>query len=159
MTLAVDIDALLDAVNTVAAGVSGIRHAYDYDEWPDSPPGLFNKSQAMHLTGFPEEGDGWVVRSLGIDMDEVEILVPMYTVVLAAAQVRRSRSWVAPYPDRYRIAFADAILLNGAIAAGSAMYEGSTVVRAIPDWDGYDGFYMLRHRLRLHVKGHQTHGV
>lgn len=159
MTLDLGLDAMLQNVTNIASGVSGIRHAYNYDEWPDSPPGLFNKAQAMHLTSFPEEGDGWVVRHLGIDMDEVELVVPMYTVVLAAAQVKRSRSWVEPYIDRYRVIFAANMKLSGAITAGNADYEGGQVVRSIPDWEGYDGFYMLRHRLRIHTKGHQTHSA
>lgn len=159
MTLALNLDTILANVTTVAAGIAGIRRAYNYDEWPDSPPGLFNREQAMHLTSFPEEGDGWQVRHLAVDMDEIELVVPLYTVVIAAAQVRRSRSWVQPYLDRYRVAFAANMQLAGAIAAGVADYEGGQVVRAIPDWDGYDGCYMLRHRLRIHTKGHQAHAA
>lgn len=156
MSLTLDLDALLSEVNTIAGAITGIRHAYNYDEWPDSPPGMFNREQAMHLTGFPEEGQGWVYRMLGIDMDEHEILVPMYTVVVSAAQVKRSRSWVVPYFHRYAAAFAihDAISLGGQIDAGSAIYMGGRVVRGIPDWEGFSGFYMLRHELMLHVKGH-----
>ncbi len=154
MTLSLSLDSLLSQINSMAATITGIRHAYNYDEWPDAPPGLFNKNQAMHLTGYPEEGDGWRYRMLGIDMDEFEVSVPMYTVVVAAAQVKRSRNWTAQYLDSYAAKFAAAPTLSGSIAAGSAVYTGGRVVRGIPDWDGYAGFYILRHTLEVHVKGH-----
>ena len=153
MTLTLGLDTLLQNITTLCSGITGIRHAYNYDEWPDAPPGQYNRNQAMHLTGYPEEGDGWRYRLLGIDMDEFEIVVPLYTVVLHAAQVKRSRSWVTPYLAAYPALFAANMQLSGGIIAGSAIYRGGRVVRAIPDWDGYTGFYMLRHSLMAHVKG------
>ena len=154
MTLSLSLDTQLQAITDICRAITGIRQASNYDEWPDSPPGLFNRGQAMHLTGYPEEGDGWVYRRLGIDMNEFEVVVPLYTVVIAAAQVKRSRSWVTPFLDSYPAAFANSIQLDGAISAGSALYRGGRVVRQIPDWEGYSGFYMLRHEVELHIKGH-----
>jgi len=155
MALSLDLDAILAGITTTARAISGIRTAYDYDEWPDSPPGMFNREQALHLTGFPEEGDGWRYIVRGIDLSEYEITVPLYTVVVDAAKVKRSRGWAAPYIDRYRAAFDTraAILATGSGNTGSALYGGGQVVRAIADWPGYDGFYIFRHRLELHVKG------
>ena len=155
MALTLDMDALLEDITTVARAISGIRTAYDYDEWPDSPPGMFNKDQALHLTGFPEEGDGWRYILRGVDLSEYEFTIPLYTVVVDAAKVKRSRGWVAPYVDRYRAAFdtRSTILSTGTGNTGSVIYTGATVVRSIPDWDAYTGFYMLRHELRHHVKG------
>jgi hypothetical protein len=37
MTLALDLDTLLAGVTTTARAITGIRLAYDHDEWPDSP--------------------------------------------------------------------------------------------------------------------------
>lgn len=159
MALTLGLDTLLQNITDLASGISGIRHAYNYDEWPDSPPGLFNLNQAMHLTGYPEEGDGWAYRLLGIDMDEYEIVIPLYTVVIAAAQVKRSRAWVAQYLDSYPAKYRANMLLSGGITAGSAIYRGGRVVRSIPDWPGYDNFYILRHELELHVKGHAPHSA
>jgi len=155
MSLTLDLDALLATITTTAGAITGIRTAFDYDEWPDAPPGMFNKEQALHLTGFPEEGQGWRYTVRGIDLSEYEIEIPLYTVVIAAAQVKRSRSWSAPYIDRYRAAFdtRSSILGVGTGNTGSLLYTGGRVVRAIPDWDGYAGFYMLRHSLMAHVKG------
>lgn len=158
MPLSFNLDTYLQKITLLASGIAGIRHAYNYDEWPDQPPGLFNQNQAMHLTGYPEEGDGWQYRVNGIDMDEVIVTVPLYTVVVAAAQVKRSRKWVAQYLDSYPAAFtvAAGINVSGTITSGSALYRGGRVVRSIPDWPGFDGFYMLRHELELHVKGHRA---
>lgn len=155
MALTLDLDALLATITTTAAGISGIRTAFDYDEWPDAPPGMFNQAQALHLTGFPEEGQGWRYIPRGMDLSEYEIEIPLYTVVIAAAQVKRSRKWAAPYIDAYRAAFdtRTSILGVGTGNTGSLLYVGGRVVRQIPDWDGYTGFYMLRHSLMAHVKG------
>ena len=116
---------------------------------------MFNKNAALHLTGFPEEGDGWRYTVRGIDLSEYEFTVPMYTVVVEAAKVRRSRGWMAPYIDRYRAAFdtRTSILAHGTGNTGSVLYDGATIVRGITDWDSYSGFYMARHRLIFHVKG------
>ena len=155
MALTLDLDALLATITGTASGIDGIRMALDHDEWPDAPSGMFNKDQALHLTGFPEEGQGWRYVARGIDLSEYEIEVPCYTVVIAAAQVKRSRQWAAPYIDRYRAAFdtRTSILGVGTGNTGSLLYVGGRVVRTIPDWDGYAGFYMLRHSLMAHVKG------
>ena len=155
MALSLDLDTLLASVTTTARTITGIRTAFDYDEWPDSPPGLFNKDAALHLTGFPEEGDGWRYRILGSDLSEYEFTVPLYTVVVEAAKVKRSRGWAAPYVDRYRVKFdtRTKILDVGTGNTGSVLYDGATVVRSIADWAGYTGFYTLRHRLAFHVKG------
>ena len=155
MTLSLDLDALLATITTTARAISGIRTAFDHDEWPDAPPGMFNQNQALHLTGFPEEGQGWRYEVRGIDLSEWEFTVPLYTVVIAAAQVKRSRKWAAPYLDRYRLAFdtRTSILNVGAGNTGVVLYDGASVARSIPDWDGYNGFFMLRHRLNCHVKG------
>ena len=155
MALTLDLDALLATITTTARAISGIRSAIDYDEWPDAPSGMYNQDQALHLTGFPEEGQGWRYIVRGIDLSEYEIEIPLYTVVITAAQVKRSRKWAAPYIDRYRAAFdtRDSILGVGTGNTGSLLYAGGRVVRAIPDWDGYTGFYTLRHSLAAHIKG------
>jgi hypothetical protein len=155
MSLTLDLDALLATITATASAISGIRTAFDHDAWPDAPPGMFNQSQALHLTGFPEEGQGWRYIPRGMDLSEYEIEIPLYTVVIAAAQVKRSRKWAAPYIDRYRAAFdtRTSILGVGTGNTGSLLYTGGRVVRQIPDWDGYTGFYMLRHSLTAHVKG------
>lgn len=155
MSLTVGIDALLARITARAAAITGIRAAFDYDEWPDSPPALPREDQAYHLTGFLEEGDGWRYIPRGSDLSEYEFTVPLYTVVIDAAKVKRSRNWVEQYIDSYRTAFDSraAILDVGSGNTGSLLYLGGRVVRSIPDWPGYDGFYMLRHELRCHVKG------
>jgi len=85
------------------------------------------------LTGFPEEGDGWRYTVRGTDLSEYEITVPLYTIVIDAAKVRRSRQWAAPYIDRYRAAYDSraAILAVGSGNTGSALYTGGRIVRAI----------------------------
>jgi len=155
VSLTLDLDALLATITTTAGAITGIRSAIDYDEWPDAPSGMYNQEQALHLTGFPEEGQGWRYIVRGIDLSEYEIEVPLYTVVITAAQVKRSRKWAAPYIDRYRAAFDTraSILGVGTGNTGSLLYAGGRVVRAIPDWPGYDGCYMLRHSLQAHIKG------
>ena len=155
MALSLDLDTLLGGITSTASAITGIRAAYDYDEWPDSLPGMPNEEAAFHFTGFPEEGDGWRYTVRGTDLSEYEITVPLYTIVIDAAKVRRSRQWAAPYIDRYRAAYDSraAILAVGSGNTGSALYTGGRIVRAIPDWPGYDGFYTLRHELALHVKG------
>ena len=155
MALTLDLDALLATITATAADITGIRTAFDYDEWPDSPPGMFNREAALHLTGFPEEGSGWNYLVRGMDLSEYEIEIPLYTVVIPAAQIKRSRSWAGPYIDRYRAAFDTraSILGVGTGNTGSLLYTGGRIVRSIADWPAYDGFYMLRHTLMAHVKG------
>lgn len=155
MALLLDLDGLLATITTTARAITGIRTAFDHDQWPNSPPGMFTQNSALHLTGFPEEGNGWQYVLQGMDLSEYVIEIPLYTVVIAAAQVMRSRQWTAPYIDRYRAAFDTraSILGLGSGNTGSLIYAGGRVVRQIPDWSGYDGFYMLRHVLTAHVKG------
>lgn len=156
MSLTLDLDAILASITSTAGAITGIRAAYDYDEWPDSLPGMPSSEAAFHFTGFLEEGDGWRYMPRGTDLSEYEVSsIPLYTIVVEAAKVRRSRQWAAPYIDRYRVAFdtRTAILSVGSGNTGSALYMGGRIVRAIPDWPGYDGFYMLRHELALHAKG------
>ena len=155
MALTVGIDALLARVTARAAAITGIRQAFDYDQWPDSPPAMPREDQAYHLTGYLEEGDGWRYIPRGSDLSEYEFTVPLYTIVVDSAKVKRSRGWVEQYIDSYRSALdsRDAILDVGTGNTGSILYMGGRIVRSIPDWPGYDGFYMLRHELRCHVKG------
>lgn len=152
MTLSLDMDTLLASITSTASGITGVRKAYDYDEWPDSPPALYGNNQALHLTGFPED---WRYIARGMDLSEYEFVVPMYTLVLESAKMKRSRSWVAPFIDRYRAAFdtRTSILAVGTGNTGSMLYDGASVVHSITDWEDYDGHYMLRHRLACHVKG------
>lgn len=158
MALTLDLDTLLATITTTARAITGIRTAFDYDAWTDAPPGMYNQEAALHLTGFPEEGQGWTYIPRGMDLSEYEIEIPLYTVVITAAQVKRSRHWAAPYIDRYRAAFdtSASILGVGTGNTGSLLYTGGRIVRSIPDWPSYDGFYILRHTLMAHVKGAVT---
>ena len=157
MTLSLDIDDLLSRVTSICSGITGIRKAFDYDEWPDSPPALPVQNNAYHLTGYLEEGQGAVYTDGGSDMAEWILNIPLYTIVVDAAKVKRSRGWTSPYPERYAAAIRenDALPMSGTygITAGIALYQGFRVVRSIPDWPGYDGFYMLRHEVVIHTKG------
>lgn len=155
MTLSLDMDTLLASITTRARAISGVRTAFDYDEWPDSPPAIYSRDQALHLTSWPEEGDGWRYVPRGTDLSEYEFTVPLYTLVVPAAKIKRSRAWMGPYVDRYRAAFDTraSILTVGSGNTGSSLYMGARIVRRIPDWPGFDDFYMLRHELALHVKG------
>lgn len=155
MSLSLDLDAILADITTAARAITGIRVAFDYDEWPDALPAMPSQNAAYHLTGFPEEGDGWRYTPRGSDLSEYEFTIPLYTIVVDAARVRRSRGWAGPYIDRYRAAFdtRTRILSTGTGNTGSVLYLGGRVVRSIPDWPEYDGHYMLRHELRHHVKG------
>ena len=160
MTLSLDIDDLLERVTYRCGLITGIRKAFDYDEWPDSPPALPAQNSAYHLTGYLEDGPGAIYTDRGSDMAEWELMIPLYTIVVDAARVRRSRGWSSPYPERYAAAFRenDALPMSGTygIAAGTAIYRGFRVTRSIPEWPGYDGFYLLRHDLVLHTKGYVT---
>ena len=163
MTLELDIDDLLARVTYRCSLITGIRKAFDYDEWPDSPPAMPTENQAYHLTGYLEEGQGALYTDRGSDLSEWELFIPLYTIVVDAARVKRARGWTSPYPERYADGFRrNDALPNAAgtygITAGTAMYRGFRVVRSIPDWPGYDGFYMLRHDLVIHTKGAVTKG-
>lgn len=155
MSLSLDLDTILSGVTSTASAITGIRYAFDYDEWPDTMPFMPNQEAAIHLTGFPEEGQGWRYNQRGDSLSEYVFEVPLYTIVVDAARVKRSRSWASPYIDRYRAAFdtSSQIRATGSGNTGSVVYRGGRVVRSIPDWDEYDGFYMLRHVLEYHVKG------
>lgn len=163
MTLELDIDDLLARVTYRASLITGIRQAFDYDQWPDAPPALPRQDLAYHLTGYLEEGQGVRYTDRGSDLSEWELNVPLYTVVVDSAKAMRSRGWTSPYPERYAAAFRTNLYLpmsgTYGIDAGGAMYLGCRVVRTIPDWPGYDGFYMLRHDLMLHTKGVVAKGV
>jgi hypothetical protein len=164
MTLELDIDDLLERVTYHASLITGIREAFDYDAWPDSPPALPRQELAYHLTGYIEEGQGIrYVHARGTDLAEWEFNVPLYTVVVDSAKAMRSRGWTSPYPERYADRFRRRLHLpkdnTYGISAGSAIYMGCRVVRQIPDWPGYDGFYILRHDLMLHTKGSVQNAV
>lgn len=155
MSLLLDLDTLLKTINTTASGITGVRAAINYDAWTEKPQIFPGKGEVLHITGFPEDGQGWTYQPVGIDLSEYVVQIPLYTVVSTAAMVMRSRQWVAPLIDRYRAAFDTraSILGVGTGNTGSLLYTGGRVVRSIPDWPGYDGYYMLRHQLEAHVKG------
>ena len=160
MTLSLDIDDLLARVTYRCGLITGIRKAFDYDEWPDAPPALPVQNQAYHLTGYLEEGQGATYHDGGSDLAEWNLYIPLYTIVVEAARVKRARGWTSPYPERYATAIRenDALPMSGTygITAGTTLYNGFRVVRSIPEWPGYDGFYMLRHEIRIHTKGAVT---
>lgn len=164
MTFQLDIDDLLSRITHLASTIEGIRQAFDYDEWPESPPALPRENLAYHLTGYLEESPGLrYMHTRGTDLAEWEFTVPLYTVVVDSAKVKRSRGWTSPYPERYAEAFRNNIYLpkdgtygigpDAGGSGGGVFYQGCRVVRSIPDWEGYDEFYMLRHELVVHTKG------
>ena len=86
--------------------------------------------------------------------------MPLYTVVCSGAQIKRSARWIAPFFGRYPEKFRGNLKLSAAITAGRFnLTEGSRIVRAIPDWSGYDGYYILRHTGTIHIKGAVTNTV
>lgn len=155
MALVLNLDNILTQITTIASGITGIRQAFNYDEWPDVPPGLPNENYAYHFTALPGEVGGGVRYLLrGSDLHEYEIVVPLYTVVAPAAQIKRARLWAAPFFGRYPETYRDRLHLNSAISAGSALFEQpAVIVRDIPNYDGYEDFYILRHMLTVHTKG------
>lgn len=155
MALTLNLDAILTQINTIASGMTGIRQAYNYDEWPDAPPGNPTEGQAYHLTGFPGEVGGGVRYFFrGVGLHEYEIVVPLFTVIAPSGMFKRARSWAEPYYGRYIETFRDELHLNGTINAGSAVFQQpSIVVTQIPLFDGYDDFYTIRHLLTVHTKG------
>lgn len=160
MALTLDLDGLLADITATAAAITGIRGTFDYDEWPDALPAMPSYESAWHLTGFPEDGAGWVYRNRGSDLSEYEFEIPLYTVVIGPAQIKRSRGWATPFIDRYRLAFDTRtnILNVGTGNTGSILYTGGRVVRSIADWDEYKDYYILRHSLRCHIKGPVSRG-
>lgn len=162
MAFTLDLDTLLQNITTLAGTITGIRKAWNYDEWPDRPPGLPTAGTgAYHFTGFPGEGAGGVRYILrGGDVSEWEIGVPLYVVVADSAAQRRARSWAQPYYGRYPELFRDNLHLSGAITNGAATFdEAAVVVRSIPDYPAFDGFYILRFLLTVHTKGAHTNVV
>lgn len=159
MPLILDLPGLLGKVNTTAALVPGIRQAYGFGDWPDRPPGIPNKNNAYHLTGFPGQ-DGTSVRygAVGIDLSEYIVEVPMYCVVAGENNIGRSAVWSAQYYGGYHETFRNYMQFTGFIPAGVALFgsQPDTVVRRIPDWPGYDGFFIIRFVLVCTIKGAAT---
>lgn len=156
MAFILDPDAILAAITSTAAGITGIRAAYDYDAWPDAPPALHGDGSALHLTGVPgEDGTGWTYGLGGPDLAVWTLRVPLYTVVADSARTSRARSWALTYASRYVEAFRGALHLSGTITAGSVGFDEETrIVRSLgDDWPGYDGFYIVRHVLTVTTKG------
>jgi len=156
-----DLDALLQNITDIASGITGIRTAYNYDEWPDSPPGMPNDGNVYHLTALPGEVGGGMREIIrGSDLGEYEIDVPVYVVIAPPAMYKRARAWARPFFQRYYDAFAVQLHLSGAITAGSARIERpSIVVTKIPFFPGYDDYYTLRHIVTCHVKGARTRAL
>ena len=163
MPFTLDADAILAAITTIArAHVTGVRVAFDYDEWPDAPPAIHNASQAVHLTGFPgEDGTGFLYQYGGSDLAIWTLRVPLYTVVADSATTSRARAWALPYVARYPEAFRAHLQLDGAITSGVVSFdEEARIVRALgDDWPGYDGFYIVRHVLTVVTKGGVTNAA
>lgn len=156
-----DLDALLQKITDIGGAITGIRQAFNYDEWPDSPPGMPNLEQAYHLTSLPGEvGAGMREIERGSDLGEYEIDVPVYVVIAPPAMYKRARLWARPFFQRYYDAFAVQLHLGGTITAGSAkIQKPSVVVTKIPFFAGYDEFYTLRHIVTCHVKGARTRAL
>jgi hypothetical protein len=157
-----DADAILAAITTRTRAITGIRTAYDYDEWPDAPPAIHNASAAIALTGFPgEDGTGWTYALGGPDLAIWTLRVPLYTVVADSATTPRARAWALPYVARYPEAFRMDMHLGGTITAGACSFdEEARIIRALgDDWPGYDGFYIVRHTLTVVTKGGVTNAV
>lgn len=153
MTL--DIDAVLAAITSVAASITGIRKAFDYDERPDAPPGIHNDGHALHLTGCPgEDGTSVAYELVGPGFAQWTLEIPLYTVVADSAGTKRAAVWAAPFIARYPEAFRASIQLSGTVS--SSIVTGSRIVRSIPDWPGYSGFYIARHILVAVKKGAVT---
>lgn len=156
MTFILDPTTILANITTVGRAITGIRTAYDFDEWLEAPPAIHNAGQAIHLTGFPgEDGTGWRYDIGGMDLAIWELRVPLYTVVADSATTPRARTWALPYIARYPEAYRAHTHLDGAITSGSCSFdEDARIVRTLgPDWPGYDGFYIIRHVLTVVSKG------
>jgi len=158
---AFDLDALLQQVTTIASGITGIRQAYNYDEWPDAPPGMPNDGQVYHLTSLPGEvGSGMREIIRGSDLAEYEIDIPLYVVIAPPAMYKRARAWARPFFQRYYDAYRTEMHLNSTITAGAALItKPSIVVSKIPFFAGYDDFYTIRHILTVHAKGAATRAL
>ena len=155
MPLTLDLPTLLGNITTIAGTITGIRHAYSYDDVPQRPPGVPNAGNAYHVTMLPGT-DGTTVRydAVGLDLMQYVVEVPLYTIVASEKNIDRASTWIGPYFGRYPEMFRTKMQLNGAITSGLASFEQPAhIVRRIPDWSGYDGFYMIRWVLTCHIKG------
>ena len=162
MTLeAFDLDALLTQVTTVAATITGVRAAYNYDAWPDAPPGMPNEDQVYHRTSRRGEVGGGMREIIrGSDLAEYEIDVPLYVVVAPPAMYKRARAWGRPFFQRYYDAYRLQMHLNSTITAGAALISKPSIVTTkIPFFPGYDDFYTIRHILTVHAKGAATRAL
>ena len=66
----------------------------------------------------------------------------------------RARAWALPYVARYPEAFRGAMKLGGTIESGACSFdEDARIIRLIPDWPGYYGFYIVRHVLSVTTRG------
>lgn len=158
MPLTLDLPTILGNINTLCGTISGIRSAFNYDSWPQRPPGMPNKNEAYHLTGFPgEDGTSARYKMVGMDLSEYVLDVPLYTVIANPQDISRARLWMASYLGGYPELFRDHLFLSGALTAGGAYLDQTmAIVRSIPDWPGYTDFYILRWVLSVHVKGQHT---
>jgi hypothetical protein len=159
VSLVLDLPTVLGNINTLSGTIAGIRHAYGYADWPSRPPGLPNTGEAYHLTGLPGT-DGTSIRynTVGMDLSEYILEVPLYTLVAQGDVINRAVGWIGTYFSGYPELFRDHIFLSGALTAGGAYLEQpGTIVRSLgPAWPGYDGFVILRWVLTVHIKGQHT---
>ena len=71
MPLTLDLPTLLGNITTIAGTITGIRHAYSYDDVPQRPPGVPNANNAYHLTMLPgTDGTGVKYDAVGLDLIE-----------------------------------------------------------------------------------------
>lgn len=158
MPLALDLPTVLGNITTLCGTITGIREAFNYDSWPQRPPGEPNKGQAYHLTGLPgTDGTSVGYNTVGMDLSEYLLDVPLYTVVANPQDLSRAAGWMTQYISGYPELFRDHIFLSGALSAGGAYLEQrGAIVRSIPDWPGYSNFFILRWVLSVHIKGQHT---
>lgn len=164
MPLTLDLPGLLNVITLTARVVPGIRQAYDFDEWPSRPPGQPSKNNAYHFTGLPgTDGTSVMYGAIGIDQSVYIVQVPMYTVVCSENDFARAGAWIAQYYGGYPETFrarangAGGMQFGGFIASGVSLLEQPAgIVRQIPDWPGFTGFYIIRWVLTCHIKGAAT---
>lgn len=165
MTLSLDLLALCDNITTLASHVAGIRKAFNYDEWPERPPGMANAEQAYHFTGMPGT-DGTSIRynMVGMDLSEYVVTVPLYCLVVSDPSLSRSMLWAGRYPARYFEYFRDRLFLGdtatglaNAVSGGGLTFDGdATLIRSIPNYPGFENFTIWRIPLTVHSKGQHT---
>lgn len=165
MPLSLDLPTILGNTNTLCGLIPNIREAFNYDSWPQRPPGMPNARQAYHLTGLPGT-DGTTIgyNIVGMDLSEYVLEVPLYTIIADPQDTGRAALWMAPYISAYPDLFRDHIYLgntatglaNALVMGGAYLEQRGTIVRAIPDWPGFNGFFILRWVLTVHVKGAHT---